>query len=226
MSINQFNKTMKKMMLSTLFLSAFMMLSCSNQEPISQQDVTSQDALAAMATKKMVTQNYDYLNGIELYYSGAEAEIKRLKLEKTKLVAELENGNKKVLERIETIQVQIEKLVRFNAYLISKKPVLGPGGPLPPPQPCFDSKESNCNPKRKLSSKTFIILGKELSVSNVIIKNMKNQLVDAKFQHVEDPLNQNALQLTSDFKGEGTMYTTLKTDVVGEITIPTPVVGL
>lgn len=226
MSINQFNKTMKKMMLSTLFLSAFMMLSCSNQEPISQQDATSQDALAAMATKKMVTQNYDYLNGIELYYSGAEAEIKRLKLEKTKLVAELENGNKKVLERIETIQVQIEKLVRFNAYLISKKPVLGPGGPLPPPQPCFDSKESNCNPKRKLSSKTFIILGKELSVSNVIIKNMKNQLVDAKFQHVEDPLNQNALQLTSDFKGEGTMYTTLKTDVVGEITIPTPVVGL
>ncbi|WP_157208283.1 hypothetical protein [Mariniflexile maritimum] len=214
------------MMLSTLFLSAFMMLSCSNQEPISQQDVTSQDALAAMATKKMVTQNYDYLNGIELYYSGAEAEIKRLKLEKTKLVAELENGNKKVLERIETIQVQIEKLVRFNAYLISKKPVLGPGGPLPPPQPCFDSKESNCNPKRKLSSKTFIVLGKELSVSNVIIKNMKNQLVDAKFQHVEDPLNQNALQLTSDFKGEGTMYTTLKTDVVGEITIPTPVVGL
>ncbi len=226
MSINQFNKTMKKMMLSTLFLSAFMMLSCSNQEPISQQDATYQDALAAMATKKMVTQNYDYLNGIELYYSGAEAEIKRLKLEKTKLVAELENGNKKVLERIETIQVQIEKLVRFNAYLISKKPVLGPGGPLPPPQPCFDSKESNCNPKRKLSSKTFIILGKELSVSNVIIKNMKNQLVDAKFQHVEDPLNQNALQLTSDFKGEGTMYTTLKTDVVGEITIPTPVVGL
>ncbi len=226
MSINQFNKTMKKMMLSTLFLSAFMMLSCSNQEPISQQDATSQDALAAMATKKMVTQNYDYLNGIELYYSGAEAEIKRLKLEKTKLVAELENGNKKVLERIETIQVQIEKLVRLNAYLISKKPVLGPGGPLPPPQPCFDSKESNCNPKRKLSSKTFIILGKELSVSNVIIKNMKNQLVDAKFQHVEDPLNQNALQLTSDFKGEGTMYTTLKTDVVGEITIPTPVVGL
>ncbi|HMQ44223.1 MAG TPA: hypothetical protein PKC63_07715, partial [Mariniflexile sp.] len=79
------------MMLSTLFLSAFMMLSCSNQEPISQQDATSQDALAAMATKKMVTQNYDYLNGIELYYSGAEAEIKRLKLEKTKLVAELEN---------------------------------------------------------------------------------------------------------------------------------------
>jgi hypothetical protein len=226
MSINQFNKTMKKMMLSTLFLSAFMMLSCSNQEPISQQDATSQDALVAMATKKMVTQNYDYLNGIELYYSGAEAEIKRLKLEKTKLVAELENGNKKVLERIETIQVQIEKLVRFNAYLISKKPVLGPGGPLPPPQPCFDSKESNCNPKRKLSSKTFIILGKELSVSNVIIKNMKNQLVDAKFQHVEDPLNQNALQLTSDFKGEGTMYTTLKTDVVGEITIPIPVVGL
>ena len=226
MSINQFNKTMKKMMLSTLFLSAFMMLSCSNQEPISQQDATYQDALAAMATKKMVTQNYDYLNGIELYYSGAEAEIKRLKLEKTKLVAELENGNKKVLERIETIQVQNEKLVRFNAYLISKKPVLGPGGPLPPPQPCFDSKESNCNPKRKLSSKTFIILGKELSVSNVIIKNMKNQLVDAKFQHVEDPLNQNALQLTSDFKGEGTMYTTLKTDVVGEITIPTPVVGL
>ncbi len=226
MSINQFNKTMKKMMLSTLFLSAFMMLSCSNQEPISQQDATYQDALAAMATKKMVTQNYDYLNGIELYYSGAEAEIKRLKLEKTKLVAELENGNKKVLERIETIQVQIEKLVRLNAYLISKKPVLGPGGPLPPPQPCFDSKESNCNPKRKLSSKTFIILGKELSVSNVIIKNMKNQLVDAKFQHVEDPLNQNALQLTSDFKGEGTMYTTLKTDVVGEITIPTPVVGL
>lgn len=226
MSINQFNKTMKKMMLSTLFLSAFMMLSCSNQEPISQQDATYQDALAAMATKKMVTQNYDYLNGIELYYSGAEAEIKRLKLEKTKLVAELENGNKKVLERIETIQVQIEKLVRLNAYLISKKPVLGPGGPLPPPQPCFDSKESNCNPKRKLSSKTFIILGKELSVSNVIIKNMKNQLVDAKFQHVEDPLNQNALQLTSDFKGEGTMYTTLKTDLVGEITIPTPVVGL
>ena len=226
MSINQFNKTMKKMMLSTLFLSAFMMLSCSNQEPISQQDATYQDALAAMATKKMVTQNYDYLNGIELYYSGAEAEIKRLKLEKTKLVAELENGNKKVLERIETIQVQNEKLVRFNAYLISKKPVLGPGGPPPPPQPCFDSKESNCNPKRKLSTKTFIILGKELSVSNVIIKNMKNQLVDAKFQHVEDPLNQNALQLTSDFKGEGTMYTTLKTDVVGEITIPTPVVGL
>lgn len=224
MIINQFTKTMKKMMLSTLFLSAFMMLSCSNQEPLLQEESTSQNEL--MTAKKTVAQKYDYLNGIEIYYSGAEAEIKRLKLEKTKLVAELETGNKKVMERIETIQVQIEKLLRFNAYLISKKPVLGPGGPLPPPQPCYDGKLNNCNPKRKLSSKTLIVLGKELIVINVIVKNTKDQLVDAKFQHVEDPFNQSALQLKSDFKGEGTMYTTLKTDVVGEITIPTPVVGL
>lgn len=226
MSINQFNKTMKKMMLSTLFLSAFMLLSCSNQEPLLQEEAIVQKESTVLSAKKTEAQKYEYLNGIEIYYAGAEAEIKRLKLEKTKLVAELENGNKKVMERIETIQVQIEKLTRFNGYLISKKPILGPGGPLPPPQPCYDGKLNNCNPKRKLSSKTLIVLGKELTVSNVIIKNLKNQLVDAKFQSVEDPFNQSALQLRSDFKGEGTMYTTLKTDVVGEITIPTPVVGL
>lgn len=208
------------MILSTLFLSAFMMFSCSDQEQPLQREST------VINSKKTIEQKQDYLYGIQIYYLSTEVEIARLESEKTKLVAKLENGDKGVMEQIENIQIQIEKLTRFNANLVAKKPVLGPGGPIPPPRPCFVGKEGNCDPKQKLSPKTLIVLGNELIVSNVIIKNMNNQLVDAKFQPIEDSFSQSALQFISDFKGEGTMYTTFKVNGIGEITIPTPVVGL
>ena len=214
------------MTLSTLFLGAFIALSCSNQEHHLQEELASQEALTSLTAKSLEEQKYDYLYGNEIYYRSAEAEIKRSELIKTKLVVELENGNKEVMEQIEKIQIEIKKLNRFIDYLTVKKPILGPGGPIPTPYPCTADEKSNCDPKQKMTSKTLIVLGKELIVLNVIIKNMKNQLVDAKFQPVEDQFSQSALELKSSFMGEGIMYTTLKTDVVGEITIPTPVVGL
>ena len=214
------------MTLSTFILSVFITLSCSNQEQPLNEEVTSQEELTSMTAKTLEEQKYDYLYGNEIYYRSAEAEIKRLESIKTKLVAELENGNKGVMEEIEKNQIEIKKLIQFIDFLTVQKPILGPGGPIPTPYPCTSGEKSNCDPKRKLSSKTLIVLGKELIVLNVIIKNMKNQLVDAKFQPVEDQFSQSALELKSSFMGEGIMYTTLKTDVVGEITIPTPVVGL
>lgn len=217
---------MKKMILPTLFLSAFMMLSCSDQEQHSQDELTAKKESTAINAKRAAAEKYDYLYGIQMYYLSTEVEIKRLESEKTNLVARLENGDKDVVEQIENNQIQIEKLTRFNDYLISRRPILGPGGPIQPPKPCFVGEENNCDPKQNLSPKTLIVLGNELTVSNVIIKNMKNQLVDANFQPVEDQFSQSALQFKSDFKDGGTMYTTFKVKSIGEITIPTPVVGL
>lgn len=213
------------MTLSTFILSVFITLSCSNQEQPLQEELASQEALTSLSAKTLEEQKYDYLYGNEIYYRSAEAEIKRLILNKTKLVAELENGNREVMEQIEKIQIEIKKLNWLLDFLSVQKPILGPGGPIPPPQPCFVGKESNCDPKQKLSSKTLIVLGKELIVSNVIIKNLKNQFGYEAFQPVKDQFGQSALQLKTSFTGEGIMYTTLKT-VIGEITIPTPVVGL
>ena len=211
------------MMLSTLFLSAFMLLSCSNQEPLLQEEVTAQKESTVIAAKKTEAQKYDYIYGLQIYYSGAEAEIKRLESEKNNLVVKLENGDKKVMEHIENIQIQIKKLHRVMDFLMAVKPPKGLKGPVKP-RPCFE--EYNCNPKQKLTIKTAIVLGEELTVSNVVIKNEKDQLIDAKFQPIEDQFSQSALQLLANFKGEGTMYTTLKIKAIGEITIPTPVVGL
>ena len=208
---------MKKMTVFTLFLSAFVMLSCSNQEQTSQEELTSINTTAS------IEQKYDELYGIQMYYLSTEAEITRLGLLKTKLVAELEKGNKEVISQLENIQKEIEKLTRFNDYLILLKPVTGLKPP-PPPQPCLET--GNCDPTKKISSNTLIILGTELVVTKVVVKNYKNQLVDTTFLPVEDAFGQNALQVKSDFKGEGVMYTILKTRVVGEITIPTPVIGL
>ena len=208
---------MKKMTLFTLFLTATTLLSCSNQEQ------TSQEELNFITAKSSKAQNYDELYGIQMYYLSAEAEITRLGFQKTKLVAELEKGNKEVINQIENIQKEIEKLTRFNDYLILLKPAKGLK-PLPPPQPCLET--GNCDPTKKISSNTLIILGKELSVTKVVVKNSKNQSLDIAFLPVEDQFGQNALQVKSNSSGEGIMYTTLKTEFVGEITIPTPVVSL
>ena len=195
------------------------MLSCSNQEQTSQEELTSINAKASVEQD-----NYE-LNGPQIYYSSAEAEIKRLNLEKTKHVVAFENGDKEAMAQIEKIQIEIEKLNRFLDFLMIIKPIVGPRGPIPP-QPCLSDIENNCNPKRKLTSKTIIVVGEELIVSKVIVKNYKNELVDTTFLPVEDSFSQSALQLKSDFKDEGVMYTTLKIKVFGEITIPTPVIGL
>ncbi|MCK0157041.1 hypothetical protein MWU65_07600 [Cellulophaga sp. F20128] len=211
---------MKKMTLFTLILSCITMHSCSIEEQSLQEE------LIATNFTTSTEQKYDYLYGIQMYYLSAESEIKRLELLKIKLVAELEKGNKEVMKELEGIQVQIEKLTRLNAYLISIKPPVGPNGPIPPPKPCLMDKESNCDPKQKFTSKTLIVLGKQLIVTDIIVKNVKNQLVDTRFEPTKDQFNQSALQLQSNFKGEGIMYTTLKIEAVGEITIPTPIVRL
>ncbi len=220
---------MKKMYLTTLILSLIMAFSCADQEQqLIQEELSSSTSKTTedITAKTSAEQETEYLYGIQIYYSSAEAEIKRLVTVKTKLVSEMENGNKKVIEDIEKIQIQIEKLSRFNEHLMQIKPPKGPIGPMPTPNPCVDGQVSNCNPKRKLTPETLILLGNDLIVTNVIIKDTKDQMVDAKFQPVEDQFSQRALLLKSSFKGEGTMYTTLKTTAVGEITIPTPVVGL
>tara|TARA_R110001583_G_scaffold51130_2_gene159508 strand:- start:118617 stop:119249 length:633 start_codon:yes stop_codon:yes gene_type:complete len=210
---------MKKMTLFTFVMSSFILLSCSNE------DKTLQEDLIAVAAKTEAIQENDYLYGIEIYYSSAEIEIKRLALQKTKLAAEFENGNKGVVEQIENIQEEIEKLKRFNESLRFIKKPIGAKGPMPP-KPCFIDNRSNCVPLQNLSTKTVIVLGKELMVTHVIVKNNRNDSVDTAFQPVEDQFGQNALQLKTSLKGEGVMYTTLKIKDVGEITIPTPVVSL
>lgn len=215
---------MKKMYVTTLILSLFMVFSCTDQEQSLIQEELNSDTVKtaeAIAAKTAKDQEDEYLYGIQIYYSSAEAEIKRLELIKTKLVTEMENGNKKVIEDIENTQIQIEKLSRFNEDLKQIKPPKS----FPTPYPCFDGEVSNCNPKRKLSPETLILLGNDLIVTNVIIKNTKNEIVESKFQPIEDQYSQQTLLLKSNFKGEGIMYTTIKTKVVDEITIPTPVVS-
>jgi len=209
---------MKKMTLFTFVMSSFIMLSCSTEEKPLQED------LIAISAKSLAEQDYDYLNGIQMYYSSAEAEIENLKIQKIKLVAELENGNKKVMEQIENIQKKIEKLTRFNEYLFLLKPPKGLK-PIPRPKPCLSTK-NNCYPVQKISPKSFILLGNDLMVTNVTIKNQKNEIVGRSGSLKKDDFDQNILSLESKLNGEGVMYTTLKTKVVGEITIPTPVTSL
>ncbi|MGK0414375.1 MAG: hypothetical protein ACJA1B_002599 [Polaribacter sp.] len=210
---------MKNMIHYALILSSFLLVSCNTPEQSTQEELTSTTA------KTLIEQEQNYLYGIEIYYSSAEIEIKRLDEQKTKLVAEFENGNKAVMEQIENIQKEVEKLKRFNASLLYIKKPIGGKGPMPP-RPCFIDNRSNCIPQQNLSSNTVIVLGKELIVTKVFIKNNKNGSAKADFITVKDQFGQSALQLKTNFQGEGIMYTTLKTNAVGEITIPTPIVIL
>ena len=220
---------MKKMTLFTLFLSSILMLSCSNQEPLSQEELASVETSVSVETsantaKTSAEEESGYLYGIEVYYSSTEIEVERLGTLKTKLVAELESGNKGVMEQIENIQKEIEKLNRFKESLIAIKKPKGPVGPMPP-QPCFvDNKTKNCIPKLTITDKTAIVLGSDLVVSEVAISDEKNQIVETEFLPIEDSFGQASFQIKSDCKGEGTMYTTFKTKVVGTITIPTPII--
>ncbi|APQ17581.1 hypothetical protein [Maribacter hydrothermalis] len=211
---------MKNMTYLTLFLSSLLLISCSSPEQSSQEELT------AITAKTMIEQEDNYLYGIEIYYSSAEAEIKNLENQKIKLVAELENGNKEAMEQIENIQIQIGKLIRFNEFLYSIKKPKGPIGPIPPPKPCLVGGENNCIPIQNISSKSVIVLGEELMVTDIIMKNNKNQSFKTTFESIKDEFGQSALQLKTGLKGEGIMYTTLKTKAVGEITIPTPVISM
>jgi hypothetical protein len=206
---------MKNMTLFTILLSSFLMLSCSDQELSLQEDLTTINA------KTAIGQDYDYLYGVQMYFLSTEAEIKRLEAQKTKLVAELENGNKEVMEQIENIQIEIGKLNRFNKYLILLKKPKGPGAP-PKPRPCLET--GNCDPTQKLTSKSLIVLGDGLFVTDVIIKDRTNKVVKMAYQQMEDTYGQPSLQIKSEFNGEGIMYTSFKAEGVGQITIPTPIV--
>tara|TARA_R110002012_G_scaffold320402_2_gene543937 strand:+ start:46554 stop:47183 length:630 start_codon:yes stop_codon:yes gene_type:complete len=208
---------MKKMTLVTLFLSLATLWSCSNAEQTSEEELTS---ITAKALKEEVEEP---LYGLQMYYTSTEAEIRRLETLKTNLVAEQEKGNSKVLEQIESIQKQIENLTRFNKYLISLKPPKGLK-PLPPPQPCF-SDENNCDPEQKISPKTVVLLGNDLNLINVIIKNQENEVIKMEYQPIKDSFGQASIVIKSEFRGAGVMLTTFKTKELGEITIPTPVIS-
>ncbi|MBD0779270.1 hypothetical protein HPE56_15830 [Maribacter sp. ANRC-HE7] len=200
----------------TLFLTVATLVSCSNHE-------TTEDELTSVNSKTSKDQADEPIYGHQFYYASTEIEINRLKLQKTKLVAEFENGNKVVMEQIEKIQKDIKKLKRFNESLLFIKRPKGSKGPMPP-KPCLIDDRSNCIPRQNLSPNTVIVLGEELIVTSVLIKNNKEESVDTSFQSIKDEYGQSALQLKTSLEGEGIMYTTLKSEAVGEITIPTPVV--
>jgi|LGOV01.1.fsa_nt_gb hypothetical protein len=206
---------MKKMNVIPLFVSLFMLFSCNQQEQFIQDQIVT--------TKVSEEQKNEYLYGLQIYYSSAVAEINGLEQRKAELLMAVEKGKEEALKELEKVQEEIEKLNQFKEYLLGLSPPVGPDRPIPmPPIGCMVT--SNCDPKQDITYTKGIVLVKEIEVLNVEVRNDKNRLVGEGTETGKDEFGQQALLLKLNFTGSATMTTTLNTEVVGKITLVTPVV--
>lgn len=203
---------MKKMNVIPLFISLFMMISCTNQEQL-VQDKTS-------TSKASEEEGKEYLYALEVYYVSAVAEINNLKLKKAELIAELEGGDKEVINEIENIQKRLEKLNQFKDYLLEMRI---PRAPKPIKMPPIGCLEGNCNPLQDLTSISGIVLGDTFKVSNLEIRNAKDQVIAKGTIIGKDSFGQRTMMLEADFTGQATMITTIEGENIERIILSTPV---
>jgi len=207
---------MKKMNVIPLFISLFMMISCTNQEQLVQTQVKTANT----------TQENEYLSAQQLYFSSTVEKISQLMIRKAELVAELESGNKEVIQEIESIQKQLETYNKAQDYfygMVRPKGPKGPVGPMPP-VPCLNEKES-CIPIITFT-KAVLIGENKLNILKLSILDSKGNEVGRGIKIEEVIPNQKAMMLEiKKFEGQATMYSTLVIEGDIEIILETPVRG-
>ena len=204
---------MKKMNVIPLFISLFLMVSCSNNEQIiNKQTETS---------KTFEKEQNENLYALQVYYVSAVAEIHALELKKASLIAALENGNKDVIKEIEQVQKKLEKLNRFKENLLDMKLPKAPRPIKMPPVGCLEN--GNCNPMQNLTHINKMVLGDTFKILSLEIKDAENNVVGRGTSRSRDSYGQSAIKLETAFTGEATMTTTLAIKDIDEITLTTPV---
>ena len=208
---------MKKMNVIPLFISLFLMVSCTNQEQLIQEQTK--------ATK--ATQENEYLSAQQLYFSSTVEKIAALTKRKAELVAELESGNNEVIQEIEDIQKMLETYNKAQDYffgMIRPKGPKGPVGPMPP-VPCL-GEEVSCNPIIA-STKAVLIGDNKLDILKLVILDAKGNEVGRGVKVTEIIPNQKAMILEiKKFEGQATMISTLVIEGEIKITLETPVRGV
>ncbi len=199
---------MKKMNVISV-LSAFVILfSCSRQEQQIQEE------LEGVSAKTELDQEKDnYLFGLQIYHLIAVAEIVKLEKQKMELVVQIEEGNKKATEELESVQQSINKyeMLSENMLRIPRK--------FPrPPKGCINPEDKGCRIEIDLIQ--GIVLADGVELHKVEIKDSKNNVVGEGTKLGEDSLGQPVLLIKSDFKGSATMYFTIETKSVGKIILP------
>ncbi len=208
---------MKKMNAIPLFISLFLMISCTNQEQLIQEQTNT----------VKTTQENEYLSAQQLYFSSTVEKIAKLKKRKAELVAELESGNKDVIQEIESIQKMLETYNKAQDYffgMVRPKGPKGPVGPMPP-VPCL-GEEVSCNPIIAFT-KAVLIGNNKLDIIKLVILDAKGNEVGRGIKVEEIIPKQRAMLLeVKKFEGQATMVSTLVIEGNIEITLETPVRGI
>ena len=208
---------MKKMNVIPLFISLFLMISCTNQEQLIQKQTKTVKA----------SQENEYLSAQQLYFSSTVEKIATLTKRKAELVAELESGNNEVIQEIEDIQKMLETYNKAQDYffgMVQPKGPKGPVGPMPP-VPCI-GEEVSCNPIIA-STKAVLIGNNKLDILKLVILDSKGNEVGRGVKVIEIIPNQKAMILEiTKFEGQATMISTLVIEGEIEITLETPVRGV
>ena len=208
---------MKKMNVIPLFISLFLMISCTNQEQLIQKQTKTVKA----------SQENEYLSAQQLYFSSTVEKIATLTKRKAELVAELESGNNEVIQEIEDIQKMLETYNKAQDYffgMVQPKGPKGPVGPMPP-VPCI-GEEVSCNPIIA-STKAVLIGNNKLDILKLVILDSKGNEVGRGVKVIEIIPNQKAMILEiTKFEGQATMVSKLLIEREIEIVLETPVRGL
>lgn len=203
---------MKKMNVISLFLSLFLLASCSHQEQLIEDQTELETAEKESKNRE---QESEYFFGPQIYHLIAETEIAKLEIRKIELIEEKENGNEEATGKLETIQQSLNKFMSLSESmaLLGKMPR--------PPRGCTNP-EINCVfDISSILGITFVDIVEPSRVEppRIEFTDSENNIVEGNIEIGETPLGEPALLFDPEVTGNGKMIFTINTETLGEMTL-------
>lgn len=183
-----------------LFVIALTLLgaSCSNPEIVEPE-------LAAINAQYDSEEEFDFLNGLDLYKRSTEVQIFELDQRIAELSEAIETGEEGYAEELENAQRDRERLYEHQELLETLIRPIGGRGPGPrPPKGCF---VANCTDGINIRGVHGISIPQETMVESLEIKNQAGEIIGEGTELAENEYGDLMMQFeTNEFEGIAIMY--------------------
>lgn len=203
---------MKKMNVIPLFLSLFLLASCSHQEQLIEDQTELETAEKESKNRE---QESEYFFGPQIYHLIAEEEIAKLEIRKIELIEEIENGNEEAPEKLEATLQSLDKFMSLSESML----LLGfPRGPRRP-RGCETPDNPMYNCLFDISSIQWITHSDGVELRLVKFTDSEGNMVEGNIELGENPFGESALFFDPEITGNGKMIFIINTIDLGEMTL-------
>lgn len=187
-----------------LILITLMVFGASCTEP----DVYENE-LSATKAQHSSEEEYDFLNGLEMFKRSTEVQLFELDELIGELTEAIEGGEEGHEEELEDAQQERELLREYQELMNTFRVPRGGRGPGPkPPKGCF---VANCNDGIDIRGVHGIAISQEISIEGLVIEDNEGQIVGEGTELSENQYGDLTMRFeTQEFEGVGTMYITIR----------------